>query len=63
MSGEMTLWEYGAIVHECNARQPKDGPQGQGDAAFVPDIEDFREAMTRTDERVAAMEAAKNGRS
>jgi len=29
----------------------------------VPDIEDFREAMTRTDERVAAMEAAKNGRS
>lgn len=25
MSGEMSLWEYGAIVHNWNERQPKEG--------------------------------------
>lgn len=24
MSGEMSLWEYGAIVHNWNERQPKE---------------------------------------
>lgn len=31
MSGEMSLWEYGAIIYNWNERQPKD------DAAGIPE--------------------------
>ena len=50
MSGEMSLWEYGAIVHNWNDRQPKPDGFGeyQGPMPTEQDWEDMRVATERT---------------
>ncbi len=47
MSGEMSLWEYGAIVHNWNERQPKDGgiPEYTGP---MPSDEERQEMIYQT---------------
>lgn len=51
MSGEMSLWEYGAIIHNWNERQPKDGPQEYNGP--IPTEEDFAEMAVRSAQTVA----------
>lgn len=51
MSGEMSLWEYGAIVHNWNERQPKDGPQEY--TGPMPSEEERAEMTYRTAQTVA----------
>lgn len=50
MSGAMSLWEYQAIVHEWNERQPKDGkiPEYDGPMPSEDDWADLRAATART---------------
>ena len=51
MSGEMSLWEYQAIVHEWNARQPSaDGkiPEYDGPMPTEDEWDDFRATTART---------------
>lgn len=51
MSGAMSLWEYQAIVHEWNERQPKDGagiPEYDGPIPTEDDWEEFRAQTART---------------
>lgn len=57
MSGEMSLWEYGAIVHNWNDRQPK----GEGGFAEydgpMPTEQDWEEMRDRSARTVAAAQA------
>lgn len=52
MSGEMSLWEYGAIVQNWNDRHPKDGaiPEYTGP---MPSEEERAEMTYRTAQTVA----------
>lgn len=51
MSGEMSLWEYQAIVTEWSERQPKEGsgiPEYTGPMPSEEDWEELRAATART---------------
>ena len=56
MNGEMSLWEYGAILHNWNERQPKpDGiPEYKGPMPTEEEHAEMRYQTALTVERAAS---------
>lgn len=57
----MTLWEYGALVHEWNERQPKDGPPPPLADEDMPDAEAWAQASAGAARVVAAAQREDKG--
>ena len=55
MSGEMSLWEYGAIVSNWNDRQPQEGmPEYKGPMPTEEEQAEMREQTALTVARASA---------
>jgi hypothetical protein len=54
MDGRMSLWEYGAVVHNWNARQPKGEGGIEAYNGPTPTEEEWEDMVKRSAQTVAA---------